>query len=51
MSDPFTATVCMTCGGAGEIVVIEADGLFEAVTAECEHCVGTGWEPDELVYE
>ena len=49
MADPFTVTVCGTCGGSGTVTVVYnswGDNRdFEVEEEECENCGGSGWEP------
>lgn len=50
----YTATICKTCGGSGELdaAVItrteDDDDAFDPVETEsCDNCAGSGWEPPE----
>ena len=49
MADPFTVTVCGTCGGSGTVTVVYnswGDNRdFEVEEEECDNCGGSGWEP------
>jgi hypothetical protein len=49
--DKYIGTVCMICGGSGEITEPSdrLDDSFDLTTETeaCDNCAGTGWEPPE----